>query len=228
MRSALVLMTLCSFLFATDETFDPDRYQIREIQAIRIAVPIVLDGLLNDDIYLGPSNHTFVQYLPYNGTAATERTEIWIAYDNEALYVGARMWDSSPDSIVSTIGRRDANYNTDLFEIIIDAYNDKRTGFSFQINPAGAINDQTYFNDSWTDDTWDGIWDGMSNIDDQGWTAEMRIPFSQLRFNQKDEYTWGVLATRYIQRHAEWDYFVYIPQVSYQLNPTLEDQLHAS
>ena len=119
------------------------------------------------------------------------------------------MWDSEPDKIESRIGRRDENNNTDLFEVIFDSYHDKRTGFSFQINPIGAVNDETYFNDGFTQRSWDGIWEGKTNIDDNGWTAELRIPYSQLRFDEKDEYIWGFQSARYIQRKDEWDYFAY-------------------
>ena len=117
------------------------------------------------------------------------------------------MWDSEPEQIVSRIGRRDENDDTDLFEIIIDSYHDKRTGFSFQINPVGAINDEAYYNDGFTERSWDAIWEGKTKIDDKGWTAEMRIPYSQLRFERKDEYILGILPARYIQRKDEWDYF---------------------
>jgi len=138
-----------------------------------------------------------------------ESSEVWIGYDESAIYVGARMWDSEPDLIVSRIGRRDENDNSDLFEVIFDSYHDKRTGFSFQINPAGAVNDETYYNDGFTMRSWDGIWEGKTRIDDQGWTAELRIPYSQLRFDEQDEYTWGMQSARYIQRKDEWDYFAH-------------------
>ena len=108
------------------------------------------------------------------------------------------------------MGRRDSNFNSDLFQVIIDAYNDKRSGFFFMINPSGAIQDGTFSNDSRGDDSWDGIWDGKTTIDEHGWTAEMRIPYSQLRFNQQDEYTWGILLGRMIQRRNEQVLFTYI------------------
>jgi hypothetical protein len=163
-------------------------------------------------LYSGASASDFIQFEPYNGAKASQKTDLWIGYDDEAIYVGARMWDSQPDSIVGRVGRRDAFLNADIFEVIIDSYHDKRTGFSFQINPSGSIRDEVYFNDSWTDDSWDGIWEGKTQIDDKGWTAEMRIPYSQLRFTDKEEYTWGILPTRYIQRAGEWDYFCFFPQ----------------
>ncbi len=206
-----IFILLISTLFANDATFDPELFRVRDVYAVRLEKPLELDGILSEDLYSGPSASDFVQFQPYNGDRATEKTDMWIGYDDEALYVGARMWDSRPDSIATRIGRRDENFNSDLFEVIIDAYHDKRTGFSFQINPSGAIRDEAYFNDSWTDLTWDGIWEGKTNIDSEGWTAELRIPYSQLRFDEKETYTWGIFPTRYIKRRGEWDYFVYIP-----------------
>ncbi|NQV16773.1 carbohydrate binding family 9 domain-containing protein [bacterium] len=211
MKKLILLLFCLSLSLAYEEPFDPNNYRVREVKTTRIPAPLEIDGMLDEDLYSGPSVSNFIQYEPFNGAKASQKTDMWIAYDDEAIYVGARMWDTDPDSIVGRIGRRDAFLNADIFEVIIDSYHDKRSGFSFQINPAGSIRDEVYYNDTWTDDSWDGIWEGKTTIDDQGWTAEMRIPFSQLRFGEKDEYVWGVLPTRYIQRRGEWDYFVYFP-----------------
>ena len=211
MFRALILLLLIGQLTAGDGAYDPEDYRIRELHAVRLDAPLRLDGMLDEDLYNGPSYTEFIQYIPNNGEPGTEKTEIWIGYDDDALYVGARMWDSSPDSIVGRMGRRDDNFNSDLFEVIIDSYHDKRTGYSFQINPSGAIRDESYYNDSWTDLSWDAIWEGKTSIDDQGWVAELRIPFSQLRFNQQDTYIWGIFPTRFIKRRGEWDYYTYIP-----------------
>lgn len=207
----ILLISILAGLFAYEEPFDPNNYREREIQAVRIAQPLDIDGRLDEALYLGTSYSDFIQYEPFNGAKASHKTDLWIAYDDAAVYVGARMWDSSPDSVVGRVGRRDAYLNADIFEVIIDSYHDKRTGFSFQINPAGSMRDEVYLNDSWTDDSWDGIWEGKTTIDDKGWTAEMRIPLSQLRFTEKEEYVWGILPTRYIQRTGEWDYYMYFP-----------------
>ncbi|MCF7808565.1 MAG: carbohydrate binding family 9 domain-containing protein [Candidatus Marinimicrobia bacterium] len=211
MKKIFILIFCTTMVFAYNDPFDPNEYKQRDIHAVRIQTPLKVDGRLEEELYRGPSATDFIQYEPFNGARASQKTELWIGYDDNAIYVGARMWDTQPDSIVGRVGRRDAFLNADIFEIIIDSYHDKRTGFSFQINPAGSIRDEVYFNDSWTDDSWDGIWEGKTAIDDQGWTAEMRIPYSQLRFTDKEEYTWGILPTRYIQRAGEWDYFCYFP-----------------
>ncbi len=211
MKHISFLLLFANLLLAYNEPFDPNDYRQREIKAVRVATPLHIDGRLEEALYSGPGYSDFIQYEPFNGAKASQKTDLWVAYDDAAVYVGARMWDEQPDSIVGRIGRRDAYLNADIFEVIIDSYHDKRTGFSFQINPAGSMRDEVYFNDTWTDDSWDGIWEGKTTIDDKGWTAEMRIPLSQLRFGKQDEYTWGILPTRYIQRSGEWDYFNYFP-----------------
>ena len=211
MKHTIFFLTIFASLFAYEEPFDPNNYREREIKAVKLSKPLKIDGRLDEALYEGTSYSDFIQYEPFNGAKAGQKTDMWIAYDDAAIYVGARMWDTSPDSVVGRIGRRDAYLNSDIFEVIIDSYHDKRSGFSFQINPAGSMRDEVYFNDSWTDDSWDGIWEGKTRIDDKGWTAEMRIPLSQLRFSEKEEYVWGILPTRYIQRTGEWDYYVYFP-----------------
>ncbi|MBC8376425.1 MAG: carbohydrate binding family 9 domain-containing protein [FCB group bacterium] len=211
MKFTIIFFCIIAGLLGYDEPYDPNNYREREIRSVRISEPLDIDGHLDEALYQGISYSDFIQYEPFNGAKASQKTDMWIAYDDAAIYVGARMWDTSPDSVVGRIGRRDAYLNSDIFEVIIDSYHDKRSGFSFQINPAGSMRDEVYFNDSWTDDSWDGIWEGKTRIDDRGWTAEMRIPLSQLRFSEKEEYVWGILPTRYIQRAGEWDYFVYFP-----------------
>ncbi len=194
---------------AVGQTFNPDDYIAREIIAQRLAKSLKIDGILTESLYASPPNQTFIQEDPDNGEPATERTEVWVGYDNSALYIGARLWDSQSDSIVKRMARRDDDANSDQFAVAIDSYHDRRSGFYFVVNPVGAIQDGTISNDSWFDDTWDGIWEQKTCIDDQGWTVEMRIPFSQLRFNKREEYTWGINFKRYIQRRNEESTFTY-------------------
>lgn len=211
MRLNVIILFLAPVLVLAQQ-FNPETFRQRSVQAIRLKQPLDIDGQLNESIYGKRAYTDFVQFQPLNGRPCSQKTDVWIGYDEHALYVGARMWDTHPDSIETRVGRRDEWLNTELFEIIIDSYHDKRTGYSFQINPSGAIRDESYYNDSWTDGSWDGIWEGRSQVDDGGWTTEMRIPFSQLRFSEKRNYTWGVILTRYLPRRDEWDYFVYIPR----------------
>ncbi|MFQ6676232.1 MAG: DUF5916 domain-containing protein [Fidelibacterota bacterium] len=201
-----------SHLLAGAVDFNPDDYRHVTMTAARLDNPLRIDAVLNEPLYDLPSFQTFIQLDPDNGELASEKTEVWVGYDDAALYIGARLWDESPDSIVGRMGRRDEDTNSDQFQVAVDSYHDKRSGFFFIVNPSGAIMDGTISNDSWFDETWDGIWEAKTSIDDGGWTVEMRIPFSQLRFGRQDEYTWGLGIGRVIQRRREQSLNTYIPR----------------
>src|SRR5206468_1362439 len=117
-----------------------------------------------------------------------------------------------PDSIVARLARRDQGTNSDRFQVFIDPYHDKRSGFYFGISAAGTLYDGTLFNDEWDDDSWDGVWEGKVTRDATGWTAEMHIPYSQLRFVRHTQYVWGINFRRDIARKNEFDYLVYTPK----------------
>ena len=210
-RSSFLLFTV-RIIFADSTDFDPEQYRTRIITAHRVQSALRIDGILDEALYENPPINTFIQAEPDNGQLASEKTDVWIGFDDGSLYIGARCWDSNPSAIIGLMGRRDNFSNSDEFQIAIDAYNDKRSGFFFVINPVGAIKDGTISNDSRFDDTWDGIWDSKTQIDDKGWTVEMRIPFSQLRFEKKEEYIWGFNIGRQIQRRSEQARLTYVPR----------------
>ena len=182
------------------------------VSAIHTVDRIEIDGNLTEPPWQGPGFSEFRQSEPNQGEAPTERTEVWVAYDDAALYVAARMYDSAPDSIMQILGRRDAFTTADWFTIYVDPYHDGRSGYYFSLSAAGTKTDGTLYNDDWNDDSWDGVWEGSTRVDGKGWTLEIRIPFSQLRFHQKDEYVWGVNFKREIGRKNERDYLVYTPR----------------
>ncbi len=184
----------------------------KTIVAVSLDKPLTIDGKLSEELYQTKPTADFTQREPNEGAAPSQRTEFWIAYDNNALYVGARMYDSSPDSITGLLARRDNSPKSDWFYVAIDSYLDRRTAYYFGVNPVGSIGDGTFYNDSWNDDTWDGVWERGVTIDDQGWCVEMRIPYSQLRFTKKDEYVWGVNVLREIARNNESDFYVMVPK----------------
>ncbi|HTP13567.1 MAG TPA: DUF5916 domain-containing protein [Bacteroidota bacterium] len=184
----------------------------RRLHAIRVTSPIVIDGVLSEPEWRTPGDTGFTQRNPDEGFPPTQKTEVWVAYDDAALYVAARMEDSSPDSIVSRIGRRDADLSTDSFYLGVDSYHDKQTAFFFGVTPAGSIQDGVFYNDEQSDNSWDGVWEAKTSIDDKGWTAEFRIPFSQLRFPDQTEYVWGINFLRNINRRNEEDYLVMVPK----------------
>jgi hypothetical protein len=183
------------------------------VRAERATGPVVIDGRLDDPVWQTARRvTTFVQRDPVEGAVATERTTTWVAYDDAALYIGARLYDAHPDSIVARLGRRDASTSSDRFTVYLDPYHDHRSGMYFGVDAAGTVYDGVLLNDDWDDDSWDGVWDGRVQRDSLGWTAELRIPFSQLRFHSARVYTWGINFRRDIARRHEHDYLVYTPK----------------
>src|SRR5687767_13758499 len=144
-----------------------------------------------------------MEYQPDDGTPPLQQSAFKILYDTKYLYVGYRAFDSAPDSIVARLGRRD-EFSGDWVEINIDSYHDLRTAFSFTLSVSGVKSDEFVSNDgnNW-DPSWNPIWDAATNIDSLGWTGELRIPFSQLRFSNESTPEWGIQVTRRIFRMEE-------------------------
>lgn len=183
------------------------------VQASRADVEVKMDGVLDEPSWAVAQVITELkQRDPVEGAVPTERTEIRILFDNDALYIGAHLYDSSPDSILARLGRRDAELNSDRFWVYIDPYLDRRTGFYFAVTAAGALSDGILYNDDWNDDSWDGVWHSKTRLTDFGWTAEIRIPYSLLRFYRRDTYVWGINFRRDIARKHESDYLVFTPK----------------
>ncbi len=184
-----------------------------EISAIRINQVVNIDGNLQEEFWkqIIPINQ-FIQKDPDEGKESTQKTEVRIVYDDAALYVGARMFDTSPDSIIARLVRKDVDITSDLFAVFLDPYHDKRSGFYFGVNAAGTMYDGVLYNDTWNDNSWDGVWEGKVKINNGGWTAEMRIPFSQLRFHKNSQNVWGINFRRDVARNNEQDYFIYVPK----------------
>ena len=182
------------------------------IHAVRLTVPIKIDGILDEAVWQGPGVDRFIQREPQQDSAPSERTVVWVAFDDEALYVAARMYDSHPDSVRAVLARRDRWAESDRFNVYIDSYNDDRSGFFFGLNAAGTQYDGTMFNDEWDDDSWDGVWTGSARRDAEGWTAEFRIPYSELRFHPSASQIWGINFNRFIDRKNERDFVVFTPR----------------
>lgn len=184
----------------------------KAVAAVRSAGPIRVDGVLSEPVWNRPGDDAFTQTDPNDGAAPSERTTVWIAFDDDALYVAARLDDSEPSGIIGLLGRRDDEVDSDWFYFGIDPYLDRRSGFFFGVNPAGSIVDGTLYNDVSSDPTWDGIWESGAGRGERGWTVELRIPFGQLRFKRKDEYVWGVNFERIIKRKNEVVFFAWRPK----------------
>ncbi|HXV85762.1 MAG TPA: DUF5916 domain-containing protein [Gemmatimonadales bacterium] len=166
--------------------------------------PPVIDGLDTDPVWATAQRITeFREFAPTEDKDPRFATEARVAYDERNFYVFVRMFDPAPDSILRLLARRDVRAPTDQIKIIIDSYHDRRTGYEFAVNPAGVKRDYSIYNDGNEDDAWDGVWDAEARVDSLGWTAEFRIPLSQLRYAPGESNTFGFGVWRDIQRHTE-------------------------
>jgi len=188
-----------------------DNSQNPQIRAYRTNEAIKLDGVLTEPVYKNDPVTDFTQKIPDEGEPATEKSEIWISYDNENLYFSANFLDSSPETIDQNLMRRDNIVSSDWLFIYMDPYNDDRTGYFFAVNPGGSIADGTLYNDGWMDDSWDGIWEYKTKVNNDGWSVELKIPFSQLRFRESENMTWGINLNRDIKRRNENSFLVMVP-----------------
>ncbi len=183
------------------------------VPAIRLQGHVEIDGVLDEAVWKDhPPITQFFQLEPDQGDPARFRTEAWIAYDDEAIYVAARMTDPSPDSIVAQLVRRDQSVVADRFCVYFDPYHDKRSGYFFLVNAAGSVIDGTESNDGYEDSSWDGVWEGRAKRDATGWCVEMRVPFTQMRFQTADVQTWGFNLRRVVARYQEQDMLAYTPR----------------
>ncbi len=184
-----------------------------QIRAVRIesSAPSI-DGRLDDEAWLqAPPLAQLVQKEPVEGAVPSESTEVRFVYDNRALYVAFRAYDRQPERVYGRLMRRDGRTAADQFSLYIDSYNDQRTSYQFQLNPSGARRDVFIYSDGGgQDDSWDPVYDWATQKDSLGWAAELRIPFSQLRFPSADSLVFGVRVQRMINRRNEelnWPFF---------------------
>lgn len=164
----------------------------------------IIDGSDADAVWSTVTPITgFRVFDPKEDGDPTMPTEVRVAFDAENLYAFARMFDPHPDSIVSLLSRRDVKTQSEQIKLMIDSYHDRRTGYEFAVNPAGVKRDFYTYDDSREDITWDAVWDVATRIDSLGWTAEFRIPLSQIRYPSAAEHTFGLMIMRDIVRTSE-------------------------
>jgi len=166
-------------------------------------VPPVIDGLFTDETWqIVEWGGDFIQYEPYANQAPSVQTAFKILYDDRYIYIAYRCFDSEPDKIDCRMSRRDG-FAGDWVEINIDSYFDKRTAFSFTITAGGVKGDEMITEDGNFDSDWDPIWYAKTAIDSSGWTAEVKIPLSQLRYSNNEHQIWGIQFTRRFFRKDE-------------------------
>ena len=170
------------------------------VRAVRISQPLRIDGLLDEMLYRDVrSLSEFIQVEPDGGQAATERTEAWVAFDDDYVYVSFRAWDSNMETLIATEMRRDSTNNwqgNDLVSFIFDTFYDRRSSFTFTVNPLGGRSDGTMVNDRQYSSDWNPVWETKAGRFEGGWTVEAAVPFKSLRYQPGTTQVWGFNAMR--------------------------------
>jgi hypothetical protein len=202
----ILMILLLPVLFGQD----PEK---RQYTATQIIVPPVINGVLDDDVWqTGTWTGDFTQNQPFSGKPETQKTEFKILFDDNNLYVAIKAFDTAPDSIVNRLTRRDQT-DGDLVGIILDSFHDLRTGFLFAVSSSGVKFDQMFTNDGQNQDqTWDPNWWVATSVNKEGWVAEMKIPFSQVRFDKSSTDGWGLEVARILYRKNEQCFWQHIPR----------------
>lgn len=197
--AVIPLLFLASISFAQESVLEDKRVRIN-----RISTAPDIDGQIDEREWAGAARISDLHEVdPIEFTTPSERTVWYVAYDNKALYVAAHAYDSDPHAIVAQTLRQGGNLGSDdSLGIIIDAFNNKRSGYSFTLNPNGVRAEAIFATPTRPSDDWDGIWRGASALVDDGWTMEMAIPFNTLTFDPDND-TWGMNFQRRIARRAE-------------------------
>ena len=197
------------------ETLTRDAAGRATVRAVRLTGPWRLDGVLDEAMYeeVTPVSG-FIQQLPDAGEPATERTEAWVFYDAQHVYVAARLWDSAPESQwVANEQQRDSRQlaQNDYFSVVLDTFYDRRNGVIFIVNPIGGFVDIQVTDEGNPNMDWNPIWDVRTGRFDGGWTVEMEIPFKSLRFRPGATQIWGLQLGRRVRRKTEATYLTPVP-----------------
>jgi len=199
MKKVILLFFMTSFILYSQNK--------KVISAKRIQNPPKIDGFLNDIIWDGiKSAKEFIMIEPYNGKLEriTEKSEVLIAYDDNAIYFGAKLYDKNAHLILNEFGERDnKNKNADIFEIWLNPFNDGINQFNFGVTAAGVQFDGI-FNGQALDMNWDAVWESEISKNNEGWFIEIKIPYSAIRFTNKDKQEWGLNIVRGIRRYREF------------------------
>jgi hypothetical protein len=183
------------------------------VRATRTTAAISVDGRLDEAAWGEAEVATsFLQREPLEGTPASEPTELRILFDDDALYVGARLRDDEPGRIARQLSRRDDVAEADSFTLFLDPHHDHRNGVVFQVSAAGVQRDAVLYDDNFETSAWDAVWESAVTRDELGWSVEMKIPFSQLRFPASANHRWGINARRIVHRKTEESWLALVPR----------------
>ncbi|MGR6087809.1 MAG: DUF5916 domain-containing protein [Arcticibacter sp.] len=209
MRIRILLLGICfSLLPSWVYGQNSDSIDVPKQAATRIAIAPKIDGKPGDPAWMSvPEITNFTQFVPVNGAPGSQRSSVRVAYDDNALYVLAELFDSAPDSIFKEFGLRDNfNVNADYFRVALDPYGKHQDNYVFGVTAAGVQFDEKYF-----DETFDAVWESAVGFDANGWCVEFRIPYSAFRFPAMDEQEWSFQLNRSIRRNREFTMWAPVP-----------------
>jgi uncharacterized protein DUF5916 len=186
------------------------------VRAIHLTEPLHVDGKLDESVYstVKPFGG-MIQVAPKYGAPSTEKSDIWVMFDDTHMYVACRCWDSAPpEQWVVNETRRDTNQlrQNDHFGVMFDTFYDRRSGFLFYTNPLGALADYSVVDEGGSNTDWNPVWESRTGRFDGGWTVEMAIPFKSLRYRSGRDQIWGIQLRRSIRHKNEWTYLTPVPQ----------------
>lgn len=214
LRTTLCAISCCILsMTASAATNAPPAESDRSMEAFLIPEPPRIDGQLDEPSWaLTQPTSGFTQNRPATGSPSSETSHFWVGYDKHNVYIAAKLEDSSANGATCRLTRRDRDSESDWFGVVIDAFHDRKTGRAFMVNASGVQRDATIANDTQMDTSWDAVWESAVLCSREGWTLEMRIPFTALRFNSSDAGLWGFNALRYISSRKEESWWNPVPR----------------
>jgi hypothetical protein len=195
-------------LFFHGLTAQNDTIKRKEYEILRATKTPKIDGVFDDAAWMNANSaNTFLQNYPLEKGQVSQQTEVKLVYDNTAIYVAAKLYDTAPDSIRRQLGNRDDNLNADVFRIVFDTYNTQQDAFDFSVTASGVQLDSKF-----SDGQYNAVWESSVKIDADGWNVEIKIPYSALRFPNSEKQVWGLQITRSIARNNEFDQWALTPR----------------
>ncbi len=187
------------------------------VRAIKLTEPLTVDGRLDEEVYRREQPFGgLIQVVPRYGEEMTERTDVWVTYDDRYIYLSCRCWDSAlPEQWIANELRRDTGglRNNDHIGVMFDTFYDRRSGFAFYTNPLGARADYSVVDEGGSNTDWNPVWTSKTGRFDGGWTVEMAIPLKSIRYRPGPNQTWGIQLRRSVRRKNEWGYLTPVPQI---------------
>ena len=186
------------------------------VRAIKLAAPLRVDGVLDEEVYSRERPFGgLIQVAPRYGEPQTERSDVWILYDDRNIYLVCRCWDSATsEAWTANELRRDTNglRNNDHIGAMFDTFYDRRSGFGFYTNPLGARADYSVVDEGGSNTDWNPVWTSKTGRFEGGWTVEMAIPLKSIRYRAGNDQVWGIQLRRSVRRKNEWAYLTPVPQ----------------